>query len=67
MAEQIDPPGADGIEITVPVEIFESHSLATANRHQRQPFVIFHLGAGMPQITKILCRQFAVIQFVKPL
>ncbi|MNZ24435.1 hypothetical protein D3C78_415830 [compost metagenome] len=49
MAEDVDPPGADGIEIALAFEVFQPHAFATLDRNQRQFFVVFHLGAGVPQ------------------
>ncbi|MNF63687.1 hypothetical protein D3C84_453950 [compost metagenome] len=53
MAEDVDPPGADRIEITFAFEVFEPDAFAALDRDQRQLFVIFHLGAGMPQNREI--------------
>ncbi|MNQ72515.1 hypothetical protein D3C85_872230 [compost metagenome] len=53
MAEDVDPPGADRIEITFAFEVFEPHAFAALDRDQRQLFVVFHLGAGMPQNREI--------------
>src|SRR5207248_4990420 len=53
MAEKIYPPGTDGIEITLAVEIFEPHAFAPPHRDQRQALVVLHLGAGMPEHREI--------------
>ena len=53
MAEHIDPPGADGIEVALAFEVFQPDTFAALDRDQRQLFVIFHLGAGMPQHREI--------------
>ena len=49
MAEHIDPPGADRIQVALAVEIFQPDALATADRNQRQALVVFHLRAGVPE------------------
>ncbi|MCY1174066.1 hypothetical protein D9M73_142520 [compost metagenome] len=49
MPEHIDPPGADRIEVAFAFEVFQPHAFPAFDRDQRQLFVIFHLGAGMPQ------------------
>ncbi|CDF93468.1 hypothetical protein BN844_4270 [Pseudomonas sp. SHC52] len=49
MAEHVDPPGADGVEVALAFEVFQPHAFTALDRDQRQLFVIFHLGAGMPQ------------------
>jgi hypothetical protein len=33
--EQVDPPGTDGIQITVAFEVFQPYAFATANRDHR--------------------------------
>lgn len=49
VAEHIDPPGTDGIEVALAFEVFQPYAFATFDRDQRQLLVVFHLGAGMPQ------------------
>ncbi|MNV27987.1 hypothetical protein D3C71_1191580 [compost metagenome] len=49
VSEHIDPPGADRIEVAFAFEVFQPHAFPALDRDQRQLFVIFHLGAGMPQ------------------
>ena len=61
MAEQIHPPGADGIKVTLTVEVFQPHPLTAANGYQRQLLVIFHLSAGMPQHRQIALDKLVVI------
>ena len=53
MAEHIDPPGADRIEVALAFEVFQPDAFTALDRDQRQLFVIFHLGAGMPQHREI--------------
>ena len=60
MTEQVDPPGADGIEITPAVEVFQPHALAAANGDQRQLLMVFHLGAGMPQYGQVALNKLVV-------
>jgi hypothetical protein len=53
MAEQIDPPRADAIDIAPAREVLEPNALATANRDHRERFVILHLRAGVPHVRQI--------------
>ena len=47
--EHVDPPGADGVQVTLAFEVFKPHTFAPLDRDQRQVLVVFHLGAGVPQ------------------
>ncbi|MCY1422362.1 hypothetical protein D9M71_380390 [compost metagenome] len=49
VAEDVDPPGADGIQVAFALEVFQPDPFAAADGHDRQAFVIFHLGAGVPE------------------
>ena len=49
MAEEVHPPRADGVEVTAPVLVFEPDAMGTADGDRRQPFVVLHLRAGVPQ------------------
>ncbi len=53
VAEHVDPPRADCVEVALAFEIFEPDAFAALDRDQRQLFVVFHLGAGMPQHREI--------------
>jgi hypothetical protein len=53
VSEEVHPPGTDGIEVTMAVEIFQPDPPALAYRYEWQPFVILHLCAGMPQNGKV--------------
>ncbi|MNC84557.1 hypothetical protein D3C83_01130 [compost metagenome] len=48
VAEQVDPPRADGVEVATAVEIVEPAAFAASHRNERQPLVVLHLGAGVP-------------------
>ncbi len=48
VAEHVDPPRTHGVEIAFAVEVFQPDAFAAPDRDQRQQFVIFHLGAGVP-------------------
>ena len=48
MAEQVDPPGADAVEIAPALEILQPDAFAARDRNERQPLVVLHLRAGMP-------------------
>src|SRR5579859_3757270 len=49
MAEQVHPPGADGVQIAAPIEVLQPYPLAAADGHRRQGLVVLHLRAGVPQ------------------
>jgi hypothetical protein len=53
VTEQVHPPGTDGVEIALAVEVLEPGALAALDGHERQRFVIFHLGARVPQHAQI--------------
>ena len=53
MAKQIDPPGADGIDVTVSIEILDPHTVARPDGNRWQVLVILHLGAGVPEHLQI--------------
>ena len=46
--EQVDPPGADGVEVAPAVEVLQPDALSATHWYERQPFMILHLCAGMP-------------------
>ena len=49
MAEQVDPPGAHGVDVAVAFEVLKPDTFAPFDGHQGQgAFVVFHLGAGVP-------------------
>ncbi len=49
VSENVDPPGTDSVQITLALEVFKPYAFTTLDRYQRQIFVVFHLGAGVPQ------------------
>lgn len=49
VAEHIDPPAADGIQVTLAIEVLEPYAFAVLDRDQWQLLMVFHLGAGVPQ------------------
>ena len=53
VAEQVHPPGADGVEIAPAGEILEPHARAAPDRDQRQLLVILHLRARMPHVREV--------------
>ena len=48
VSEQIDPPGADRVQVAPAFEVVQPWSAAMRYGHHRQPFVQLHLGARMP-------------------
>ncbi|MNF51297.1 hypothetical protein D3C84_326150 [compost metagenome] len=53
VAEHVDPPGADRIEVALAVEVLQPDAFAAADRDQRQLLVILHLRAGVPEHGKV--------------
>ncbi len=54
VAEQIDPPGADRIQVALAGEILQPGSLTAADRDQGQVLlVILHLRAGVPDVREV--------------
>ena len=60
VAEQVDPPGADRVEITVPVGIDQPRAFAAKHRQRRKRFVNLHLGARVPHGREGAIDHFAV-------
>ena len=48
VAEQIDPPGADAVEVAPAVHVDEPRALAPGDRDEGQLLVVLHLGARVP-------------------
>ena len=48
VTEQIDPPGADRVQISVAVEIVQPRAAAARDWNERQGLVLLHLRARMP-------------------
>ena len=48
MAEQVHPPRTDPVQIALAIEIDQPCALTPRHRNERQGFVVFHLGAGVP-------------------
>ncbi|MNV28823.1 hypothetical protein D3C71_1200260 [compost metagenome] len=48
VAEQVDPPGADAVQVALPIGAVEPRALGARNGHGRLGFVPLHLGAGVP-------------------
>ena len=53
MAEHVDPPGADRIQVALAVEVLQPDALAAADRDQWQLLVILHLRTGVPEHGKV--------------
>ena len=51
--EEIDPPGADAVEVALAGEVLEPHARACAQRDHRHGLVVLHLRARMPHVREI--------------
>jgi hypothetical protein len=60
VAEEVDPPAADGVEITPPLEVVEPDPFGPPNGDERKPFMILHLGTGVPEVAQIPLHEFPV-------
>ena len=60
VAEYVDPPGTDGIEVALAFEVFQPYAFTALDGHQRQLLVVFHLGAGMPQHREVALHPLVV-------
>ncbi|MNP49748.1 hypothetical protein D3C76_1439550 [compost metagenome] len=60
MAEDVDPPGADRIQVAPALEVFQPDAFAAADRNDRQAFVVFHLGAGVPEHVQVALHPLGV-------
>ncbi len=54
VAEQVDPPGADRVQVALAGKVLEPHALPAANGNERQlSLVVLHLGARVPHVRQI--------------
>jgi hypothetical protein len=53
VAEQVDPPRADRVEVAAAVGVVEPHALAALDGDHRQPLVVLHLRARVPDGVQI--------------
>ena len=60
VAEYVDPPGTDGVEVALAFEVFQPYAFTAFDGHQRQLLVVFHLGAGMPQHREVALHPLVV-------
>jgi hypothetical protein len=64
VAEQVDPPGADAVQVTPAIEVVQPDTVATGDRHQRQALdrrrVLLHLCAGVPDRSQAALQQIAI-------
>ena len=48
VAKQVDPPGADAVQVTLAVHAMQPHAFGPGNRNRRLRLVQLHLRAGVP-------------------
>ena len=68
VAEKVDPPGADAVEVAVAVGVVKPEAVAAHHRHQWQRRgslgrfgMVFHLGAGVPDCTQAAPQELGVV------
>ena len=61
VAEHVDPPGTDRIQIAFAVEVLQPHAVAAPDRDQRQALVVFHLGARVPQHVEVALHPLGIL------
>src|SRR3954451_9791672 len=60
VAEDVDPPGPDRVEIAPAVEVVEPHARGALDRHRRKALMRFHLRARMPYRPAAALHELAV-------
>ena len=60
MPKQVDPPGTDGIDVTLAIHVLQPNAFAAPNRQKGQPLVIFHLGGRVPQNFQVTAANFVI-------
>ena len=61
VTKNVHPPGADGIDVALAIEVLQPDPLTTANGHKREPLVVLHLGAGVPQGREVTLDKLVVM------
>ena len=61
VAEQVDPPGTDAIQVAFAVHVVQPDAFAALDGHQRQGLVAFHLRAGVPYGMQAALQQEGVV------
>lgn len=64
MAKQIDPPGADPVQIALAVEVAEPDAVRADNGDDGQSLMTFHLGAGVPDGVEAALQPVLVITHI---
>ncbi len=68
VTKEIDPPGADGIQITISVMVVQPRPAAVVNSHQWHGFVVLHLGTRVPDTVQAALHQLRRLGIqIKPL
>src|SRR5260221_10169473 len=52
VAEDVGPPRTHRVEIALALEVFEPDAFRGLDRHERQPLVVLHLRAGVPDASE---------------
>ncbi|MOA44328.1 hypothetical protein D3C78_1665940 [compost metagenome] len=52
VAKQVDPPGADAVEVTPAFEVMQPYAFGFGDGHEGLGFVLFHLCAGVPHMAQ---------------
>jgi hypothetical protein len=53
VAEEIDPPGGNPVDISFPFEVDKMDSLSPLDGDGREEFMVLLLGAGMPDVFSV--------------
>jgi hypothetical protein len=61
VAEQVRPPGTDGVEEAMAIHVLQPRALRAADRHQRQGLVQLHLGARVPDGVEAAAEEVVVV------
>ena len=55
VAKQVDPPGADAVQVAAPLMVEQPGAFAVADGDQGYLFVVLHLGARVPDAGQAPC------------
>src|SRR5690606_5316536 len=60
VTEEVDPPGADRIDVAVALKVVQPNPFAPFDGDHRKGFMVLHLGAGVPDGFEVPCDQIGI-------
>ena len=68
MAKQVDPPRADGVQVTMTIVVMQPRALGVVDSDQGHGFVVLHLGTRVPDTVQAALHQLRRLGIqIKPL